>query len=330
LIELNCGIKIGQELIIDPTRVRPAAAVSHAHSDHLRRHRTIFATAPTLDFSKLSGANFKGVPLEYGKNYKFGDCTVRPEPAGHILGSAQFIIDYSGYRIVYTGDLKLSPNETCPPAAIHECDILFIDTTFGKKIFKFPEYSYLKQRLAEFVESCLQGGYLPVIFAYNLGKAQEVMKILGDAGFSTYVTKEAFANAEVHRRHDIDIKNYYLIDGQYPEGAAAILPPSMKNLEIFNSRYPIRTCFVSGWAIYPHHIRFGRVDEYIPLSDHASYDDLIRYVEVAKPDKIYCLFGFPEIVADLKYRGYDAIKATLANRDGEMKISLNQGKLFDR
>jgi putative mRNA 3-end processing factor len=329
LIELNCGINIGEELVIDSTRIRPAAAVSHAHSDHLRRHRIIYATAPTLDFSKISAGEFKGVPLEYGKTYKFGDCSVRPEPAGHILGSTQFIIDYNGYRIVYTGDLKMSPNETCEPAAIHECDILLIDTTFGKNIFNFPEYAYLKQRLAEFVESCLHGDCVPVIFAYNLGKAQEVMKILGEAGFNTYVTKEAFANAEIYSRYGIDIKNYFHLDGQYPEKGAVILPPAAKNLESLDSRLAVRTCFVSGWALYPNKIRFGWVDEYIPLSDHASYDDLIRYIETADPNKIYCLFGFPDIVADLKYRGYNAMKATLVNRNGETKISLNQGRLFD-
>jgi putative mRNA 3-end processing factor len=329
LIELYCGINIGEELIIDPTRIRPAAAVSHAHSDHLRRHRTIYATAPTLDFSKISVGEFKGVPLEYGKTYKFGDCSVRPEPAGHILGSTQFVIDNDGYRIVYTGDLKMSPNETCELATIHECDILLIDTTFGKNIFNFPEYAYLKQRLAEFVESCLHGNCVPVIFAYNLGKAQEVMKILGDAGFSTYVTKEAYANAEIHEKHGINIKNYYRLDGQYPEKGAIIMPPSMKYLGNLDSRFSVRTCFVSGWALYPNQIRFGRADEYLPLSDHASYGDLIRYIEIADPDKIYCLFGFPDIVADLKYRGYDAVKATLANRNGEAKIYLKQGRLFD-
>ena len=170
---------------------------------------------------------------------------------------------------------------------------------------------------------------MPVIFAYNLGKAQEVMKILGDAGFNTYVTKKAFANAEIHLRHGIDIKNYYLLDGQYPDRGAIIMPPSSKYLEALDSRFPIRTCFVSGWALYPNRVRFGWADEYIPLSDHASYDDLIRYIELAGPDKIYCLFGFSDIVADLKYRGYDATKATLSNRNGETKISLRQGRLFN-
>ncbi|OQX91889.1 MAG: hypothetical protein B6D58_05750 [candidate division Zixibacteria bacterium 4484_95] len=328
MIELNYGIRFGDDLIIDPTRKQQTAVVSHAHSDHLRRHNRILATTPTLELARLYTSEFESIPLEYGKTYRFGKCKIRPEPAGHILGSAQYIIDYAGYRIVYTGDFKLSPNDTCAQARIHQCDILFLDTTFGRKQFNFPEYNYLKQRLAEFVDSCLYSGYLPVIYAYNLGKAQEVMKILGYSGFSTYVTDKAYAYAEIHRRFGVDITNFYSLNDTPPEDGAIILPPPYRyTKEIFPDRHK-RTCFVSGWAINKKHCRIWWADEMIPLSDHASYDDLIRYVETAKPKKIYCLFGFKDIVDDLRYRGYNAVKATLANRQGIAKNILAELDLF--
>lgn len=329
MIELNSGIRFGDSLVLDPTRVQPAAVVSHAHSDHLRKHKIIYANHPTLEFARLSVGDFKGLPLEYGKTYKLDDCTLRIEPAGHILGSAQCIIDYSGYRIVYTGDLKLSPNETCTPADIHNCDILFIDTTFGKKRFNFPDYNYIKQRLLEFVESSLFTGCIPVVFAYNLGKAQEVMKILGDAGFHSYALKQACAYAEIHQRYDIDIVNYHVLDNTYPENGAVIIPPTHKYFDELFPQYRKRTCFVSGWALYPGFIRYSHVDEYIPLSDHASYNDIIRYVETARPNKIYCLFGFKDIVDDLKRRGFNAVKASLANRKGVDRYVLEEPDLFN-
>jgi hypothetical protein len=328
LIELNCGIKIGNELILDPTRVRPSAAVSHAHTDHLRRHKTIFATRPTLDLSRHIIGGFEAIPIEYGKTYDFDGATLRPEPAGHILGSAQFIIDYRGYRIVYTGDFKLSPNDACEPAQIHECDILFIDTTFGRKRFNFPDYEYIKQRLAEFVEAAIYAGEIPVIYAYSTGKAQEVMKILGDAGFNTYVTAHALANAEIHNKYGIEIKNTNFITENHPEGGALVVPPGFKQLDALFPRFRKRTCFVSGWAMYPGYIRMSYVDEFIPLSDHASYSDLLRYVEAANPKKIYCLFGFKDIVEELKYRGFNAVKATLANRKNVGRYVLQELSLF--
>jgi hypothetical protein len=328
LIELNSGIKIGNELIVDPTRVQKTAVVSHAHSDHLKKHKTIFATAPTLELSRNMIGDFNGMPLEFGRTYSFDGATLRPEPAGHILGSAQFVIDYKGYRIVYTGDFKLTPNDSCEPAAIHGCDILFLDTTFGMKRFNFPDYGYIKQRLAEFVEASIHAGNIPVIYAYSTGKAQEAMKILGDAGFHTYATPQACANAEIHCRYGYEIRNYHILNDDFPENGAIIIPPNFKYVDDLFPRYRKRTCFVSGWALYPGYIRMSYVDEMIPLSDHSSYNDLLRYAEQAQPKKIYCLFGFGEIVDDLKYRGFNAVKATLANRKNVDRYVLQELSLF--
>lgn len=328
MIELNGGIRIGKQLIVDPTRVQPAAAVSHAHSDHLKRHKTIFATPATLELSRNLIKDFYGVPMEYGKTYNFDGATLRPEPAGHMLGSAQFVIDYLGYRVVYTGDFKLSPNDTCEQAEIHQCDILFIDTTFGKQRFNFPDYSHVKQRLAEFVEAAIASGDIPVIYAYSTGKAQEVMKILGDSGFHTYAIESALANADSHLKFGVDIRNFHPLSNQYPENGAVILPP---NYKLFIDLFPSckkRTCFVSGWALYKSYIRMPFIDEMIPLSDHASYNDLIRYVEEAKPRKIYCLFGFKDIVEDLRYRGFNAVRATMANRKNVGRHVLEEMDLF--
>jgi putative mRNA 3-end processing factor len=329
LIELNCGIRVGKDIILDPTRKQPLAFVSHAHSDHLRNHDTIYATPATLELAKFRTSAFKGVPLDYGKSYHFGDSVVRPEPAGHILGSAQFVIDYNGQRIVYTGDFKLGHNDVCQPAEIHECDILFIDTTFGKRVFNFPNYEYVKQRLLEFVEASLYSGNVPVIYGYTMGKSQEAMKILGDNGFNTYASSEACAYAEIHKAFGIDIKRYHIFDGSYPEQGVLIMPPPNRNTSEILPQYRKRTCFISGWALFRQYISFGRVDEVIPLSDHASYGDLIRYVETAHPKKVYCLFGFKDIVDDLKYRGYDAAKATLANYKNPEKLIMAAPGLFE-
>jgi len=196
-------------------------------------------------------------------------------------------------------------------------------------VFNFPDYDYIKQRLLEFVEASLYKSCIPVIFAYNLGKAQEVMKILGDAGYNTYVSKPACDYAEIHSRYGVDVNGYHPLNGQYPENGAVVTPPTYKHLDNFFPEYRKRTCFVSGWALYRSYVRYIHVDEYIPLSDHASYNDLIRYVETANPKKIYCLFGFKDIVDDLKRRGFNAVKVTMANRKGIDKYVLKEPDLFN-
>ena len=328
MIEINSGIRIGSDIIIDPTRKHPRAFVSHAHSDHLRNHNIIHATEITIRLARSRVSKFTAVPLEYGKTYAFDSAKIRPEPAGHILGSAQFIIDWLNCRIVYTGDFKLGHNETCRPAQIHECDILFMDTTFGRGDFSFPDYQFLTQKLLEFVDACLHKSTIPVIYAYTLGKSQEVMKILGDNGFRTYVTPETYEYAQIYREHGVSIENFEIMGESYPENGAVILPPSSRHIPEVIYRARKKTCFVSGWAMSGNKFISGRFDEAIPLSDHASYEQLLEYVEVARPKKIFCLFGFQEIVDDLKRRGYDAARASLAGPKNRQNSDLFIKDLF--
>ncbi len=42
-----------------------------------------------------------------------GDVALRMMPAGHVLGSAQIVLDYRGMRVVVSGDYKRRPDPTC-------------------------------------------------------------------------------------------------------------------------------------------------------------------------------------------------------------------------
>ena len=54
-----------------------------------------------------------------------------------------------------------------------------------------------------------------------------------------------------------------------------------------------QTCgLISGWAVDPDAVFRYQVDAAFPLSDHADYDDLLRYVEFVQPRRVFTLHGF--------------------------------------
>jgi DNA ligase-1 len=64
---------------------------------------------------------------------------------------------------------------------------------------------------------------------------------------------------------------------------------------------------ISGWAVDPNAIYRYQVDAAFPLSDHADYDDLLRYVELVQPTRVLTLHGFAaEFARDLRERGMEA------------------------
>jgi putative mRNA 3-end processing factor len=300
------GIRFGNHFAVDPTVKTDLAVISHAHSDHLRSHVKLIATQPTLDMVHLIYKKFDEQALPFHEPLQIGPATVELAPAGHMLGSAQVIIDWRGERIVYTGDFKLEENLTCAKAEIHRCDVLLIDTTYGRPRYKFPPLSEVKEMLLDFVSNNLKDGKTPLILAYATGKSQEAMKMLGDEGFEMDVHQKAYDMAQIYIKHGVKIKNIHPLTDKPTPGHVVILPPGALR---FMSTYGwgrFKTCFLSGWTLdKTYGGRNGR-GYGIPFSDHAGFDDIIRYVEEAKPRRIFTLFGPPDIAEYLCRLGFKA------------------------
>ena len=104
---------------VDPVRPVARALITHAHSDHARPgHGAVLATAETLDLMRLRyGDNFavSVQPIRYGEPVRLDRVTVSLHPAGHVLGSAQILIEANGLRVVASGDYKNVADPTCRP-----------------------------------------------------------------------------------------------------------------------------------------------------------------------------------------------------------------------
>src|SRR3982750_161880 len=159
---------------IDPSQPKRRALVTHGHADHARGgHGTVLATPETL---AIMGARYgpqNGQPVAYGETIRLDDLSVRFVPAGHVLGSAQIVLEKGGERIVVSGDYKRRPDPTCAPFEAVPCDIFVTEATFGLPVFRHPdtgsEIDRLLHRLHADPSRCILVG------AYALGKAQRII-----------------------------------------------------------------------------------------------------------------------------------------------------------
>ena len=170
---------------VDPSRAVGKALVTHGHADHARGgHGETVATPETLAIMELryrTGAEddageipHKAVPVEYGETIRLkGGVDATYIPAGHVLGSAQILLEHAGERVIVTGDYKRREDPTCPPFEVTPCDIFITEATFGLPLFTHPpiedEMAKLLDRLAAHPDRCVLVG------AYALGKAQRVI-----------------------------------------------------------------------------------------------------------------------------------------------------------
>ena len=125
---------------IDPAQPSPRALVTHGHADHARGgHAAVWATPETLAIMETRYGPQTGHPVAYGETMRLGEVDISYHPAGHVLGSAQILLEHRGERIVVSGDYKRRPDPTCAPFEPVACDVFVTEATFGLPVFRHPD-----------------------------------------------------------------------------------------------------------------------------------------------------------------------------------------------
>ncbi len=271
--------------------------VSHAHFDHLSfsKHVTsqLLSTPETLALlgaRKKEAKNSLSLPL--GKKADVDGMGVSLHSSCHILGSAQVRVE--GEKVVVaTTDMQLLPSLLLPEAEVLPCDTLVIESTFGLPSFSFPERSSLYEEMGHWIESEVAQDNFVVLAGYSLGKAQELTKIVNEfTPFSPLVHESIFENNELYEKFGVKLGEFEKLDRNANDFNVLILPPSLCNVDVLDAlQYSIgkkvSAALATGW-----NFRTPQFDKVFPLSDHADYAQLLRYVKECGAKKVYTVHGF--------------------------------------
>jgi len=300
------GIEVANGLLwLDARKPKKLGIISHAHGDHVGRHETIICTRETGAFVRQrSGHQAKYIELPYGEPFRVGDLEVTLHPAGHILGAAMVHIAGPDESVLYSGDFRLVPGLTCAGAVPVHADVLIMEATFGTPAHRQPPVAESRARLLEFVRENLDAGRVPVLLAYALGKGQEVLKALTDAGIPVAAHGSIWNLLRPYRDAGIRFPGARRLSRNGNRRCAIVTPPRWAESAPVKSCGETRVAAVTGWGAMA--LRPG-IDETISLSDHADYDQLIELVERVAPKRIHLLHGYAtELAADLTERGHEA------------------------
>ena len=295
------------DLDVDPRRRSRRAFVSHAHSDHLASHDHAYCSVETkvLARQRQPTGNFQAIPWDESINVD--GSRIRLAPAGHILGAAQLVVEpFGGGRLVYTGDLNLRRRTTTPAAEIVECDTLVIETTFGHPRYRWPSDEESVGMLLEAVRQSIKNSQRPIVVGYALGKAQELAAILIRSGFRVGAEPSVKTFCDIYRELGTDVGEVASTSDGDQDFDVLVASPSFVRGRRRSGRGHDFIIWASGWAIdRSFRYRMG-ADVAIPFSDHADFDQLIEYVERARPSRVYTMHGTSEFARQLRSREVEA------------------------
>jgi Cft2 family RNA processing exonuclease len=298
-------------LWLDPLVGRSLAFVSHAHSDHARRHQQALMTSETLALVALKRRPRQPQLIAYGEPVQVGAASLTLIPAGHMLGSAQLLFEDEWGRLLYTGDLKLRLGLGRPQTEVPLADVLIIESTYGQPVFRFPDPETVVEQVAHWCRRALESRVTPVLLAHAMGKCQELMLALATYGLSFALESRCLPHARAYEAAGVELPDYVPLEDLPVPGRVVIAPPTGKEEIRRLARY--RTALVSGWAQDPKFRRIFGADVCFPYSDHCDFDELIRVVELSGASQVYTVHGFTDDLArHLRKRGVraSALQAT--------------------
>src|SRR5438128_1122345 len=310
-----------QDLWLDPWDAKPFAFISHAHSDHIAPHEKIILSERTsrLLQHRMPGHRTEHV-LPFGEKGTVDGLDLMLLPAGHIFGSAQCFLFAGDETLLYTGDFKLRPGKSAERAQWRHADTLIMETTFGLPRYRFPPTEQVIDQIVAFCRETIEAAQVPVLLGYSLGKAQEILCSLIGAGLKPMLHGSVFRMTRIYEQFGQSCGEYERYDAGKVEGKVLICPPSANRSRMLEKIPDKRVAMISGWAVDPNARYRYQVDAAFPLSDHADYTDLVRYVELVQPKRVLTLHGFAaEFARDLRDRG---IEAWALSAENQMELRL--------
>lgn len=283
---------------IDPHRAVDRAVISHGHSDHARSgHGAVLATAETIAVMKVRhGAESAGhfQPAAYGEPSTVGGVAVTLVPAGHILGSAQIVLDWDGQRAVFSGDYKRSPDPTCAPFEVVTCDVFVTEATFALPVFRHEKAHDEALRLLESLARQPDRAHL--LGVYGLGKCQRMLRLVRDAGWDRpiYLHGALVALTRLYESLGQDFGDLRPV-AEAPsgdiEGALVLCPPSAL-ADRWSRRLgdPV-TAFASGWMRVRGRARQRGVELPLVISDHADWPELLATIRATGAPDVWVTHG---------------------------------------
>ena len=210
-------------------------------------------------------------------------------PAGHVLGSAQIVIEQDGTRLVYSGDYKPRADATCTAFEPVVCDIFITEATFGLPVFRHPpagdEVAKLLTAQQQFGERAI------VVGAYALGKAQRVIKELRLAGYDQpiHLHGALLPLCRLYQDHGVDLGELRPATAGERGKARAdlkgqiVLAPPSAIADRWARRLPEPViAMASGWMRVKQRAKQRGVELPLIFSDHADWDELLATIEATQ------------------------------------------------
>lgn len=259
--------------------------------------------------------------LAYSERIQLGGVTLWLAPAGHVLGSAQIVLEYAGERIVISGDYKRDADPTASAFETVKTDLFITEATFALPVFRHPP---VEQEVRKLLTSIVQfPERAHVLGVYGLGKCQRMLAMVRAGGFDgpIFLHGALVKLTALYEGHGFDFGDVRPVaEADKADVATALIfaPPSAIQDKWSRRFKDPRTAVASGWMRVRARARQRGAELPLVISDHADWDDLLTTCRETQAEEVWITHGREDALAHaLTAAGQIARPLRLAGREEE-------------
>jgi putative mRNA 3-end processing factor len=231
--------------------------------------------------------------LRYGEALGIGGVSLRLAPAGHILGSAQVVLEHGGRRAVVSGDYKRRHDPTAAPFELVRCDLFVTEATFGLPVFRHEPDAREIGRLLASLSAFADRTHL--IGAYGLGKTQRLIALLRAAGYDRPIWLHGALKpmCDLYSSLGIALGELRLVS-EAPDklpGEIVLAPPSALDDRWTRRLTDPLKAYASGWMRVRARARQRGVELPLVISDHCDWPELVQTIADTQAEEIWVTHG---------------------------------------
>ena len=274
------------DFYLDPIQPVAHAVISHAHADHaVSGNEEVYCTEATAAFMQLRYGKNAGKAFNlagYHQPFSIKGVQVTFISAGHMLGSAQVLMEHEGVRYLYTGDYKIQPDATCEPIEWVKADVLITESTFADPQTSHPDPVEEIKKLNDIKTNILLG-------AYGLGKSQRLINLINAHApqKKLLIHHRIMPINAIYEKLGYSPGKYELYSRRLMKEQKEyvyIVPPF--TFDSYINAKGVKRLFASGWD----KLQVNKNDTLF-ISDHVDWNDILQAVEHVEPKQLWTLHG---------------------------------------
>jgi hypothetical protein len=255
----------------------------------------VIATEETVKILEACRRKPHALVCQYNRPFSIGRLKMELLPSGSILGGASLYVETDKGRVLYAPCLQANSIATVRKMQVKKANVLILGAFHPDPSQSMPNRRKEKDRLTSAVKQHLSEGRTPAILCDPIATAQEITKLLNDAGIAVAVHPTIYRINRVYESFGSQLGQYAVVGKRHSGPRVLILPKSRRT----NGMLPIKDGAGPILTIEDALPQFRRdtslafttkVMDTFYLSSHCDGPELKAIIQLVGPKELY-FFG---------------------------------------